>query len=60
MIVDGAATVETLWAELARAKEKARRSDVAALLKAEHVAHQRGRSFGKLVISRLGSPFYCE
>ena len=28
--VDGAATVETLWAELARAKEQARVSDTAA------------------------------
>ena len=41
--VDGAAVVETLWAELARAKEQARVSDAAAKkaaadLKAEQAA----------------------
>ena len=41
---DGAAAMENLRAELARAKEQARKSDVAALkaveeMKAEHVAH---------------------
>ena len=35
MTVDGAAAVETLRAELARAKEQARRSDAAALKAAE-------------------------
>ena len=44
MAVDGAAAVETLRAELARAKEQARRSDAAALkaveeLRAEQAAH---------------------
>ena len=44
MTADGAATVETLRAELARAKEQARKSDVAAVkaaeeLKAEQTAH---------------------
>ena len=44
MTVDGAAAVETLRAELARAKEQARRSDAAALkvaedLRAEQAAH---------------------
>ena len=44
MIADGAAAVETLRVELARAKEQARRSDVAALkaveeLRAEQAAH---------------------
>ena len=44
MIADGAATVETLRAELARAKEQARVSNAAALkaaeeLKAEKAAH---------------------
>ena len=42
---DGAATVETLRAELARAKEQAKRSDSAALkvaeeLRAEQPAHR--------------------
>ena len=46
MTADGAAAVETLRAELARAKEQARKSDAAALkavkeLRAEHVAHRR-------------------
>ena len=45
MTADGAAAVETLRAELARAKEQARRSDVAALkaaeeLEAEQAAHR--------------------
>ena len=44
MTADGAAAVETLRAELARAKEQARRSDAAALkvaedLRAEQAAH---------------------
>ena len=44
MTADGAATVEALRAELARAKEQARRSDAAALkaveeLRAEQAAH---------------------
>ena len=44
MTADGAATVEALWAELARAKEQARIRNVAALkaaeeLKAEKAAH---------------------
>ena len=46
--VDGAAAMEDLWAELARAKEQARRSDAAASkaaeeLKAEKAAHCRSR-----------------
>ena len=46
MTVDGAVTVETLRAELARAKEQARRSDAAALkaaeeLRAEQAAHRQ-------------------
>ena len=46
MTEDGAAAVETLRAELARAKEQARRSDAAALkaveeLRAEQAAHRR-------------------
>ena len=44
MTADGAAVVETLPTELARAKEQARRSDAAALkaveeLRAEQAAH---------------------
>ena len=46
MTADGAAAVETLRAELARAKEQARRSDAAALkaveeLRAEKAAHRQ-------------------
>ena len=46
MTADGAAAVETLRAELARAKEQARRSDAAALkaveeLRAEQAAHRQ-------------------
>src|SRR3954471_14184067 len=45
---DGAAAMENLRAELARAKEQARKSDAAALkaveeLKAEHAAHSRSK-----------------
>ena len=45
MTADGAATVETLRAELTRAKEQARISDAAALkvaeeLRAEQAAHR--------------------
>ena len=45
---DGAAAMEGLWAELARAKEQARRSDVVASkaaeeLKSEKAAHYRSR-----------------
>ena len=46
MTAGGAATVETLWTELSRAKEQARRSDAAALkaaeeLRAEQAAHRQ-------------------
>ena len=42
--VDGAAVVENIWVELARAKEQARKSDAAAVkaaeeLKVEQAAH---------------------
>ena len=45
MTVDGAAAVETLRAELAQAKEQARKSDAAALkvaeeLRAEQATHR--------------------
>ena len=48
MTVDGAAAVETLWAELAQAKEQAKRSDAAALkaveeLRAEQAAHRQNK-----------------
>ena len=39
MTADGAAIVETLWAELARAKEQARSSNAAEELRAEQAAH---------------------
>ena len=48
MTADGAATMETLRAELARAKEQARSSNAAALkvieeLRAEQAAHCRSK-----------------
>ena len=48
MTADGAATVETLRAELARAKEQARNSDAAALkaveeLRDEQAAHGQSK-----------------
>ena len=48
MTADGAAALETLWAELARAKEQARRSDAAILkaaeeLRAEQAAHRQSK-----------------
>ena len=54
MTADGAATVETLRAELARAKEQARISDAAALkaaeeLKAEKATH--GESRDKMAVT---------
>ena len=50
MIVDGAAVVETLRAELARTKEQARRSDTAAPKTAEELAEQAAhrQSKGKI------------
>ena len=56
MTADGAAAVETLRAELARAKEQARRSDAAALkaveeLRAEQAAHcQSKEKIAKMAI----------
>ena len=47
MTADGAAAVETLRAELARAKEQARKSDVAALKAVEELrAEQAGVGHG--------------
>ena len=48
MTADGAAAMETLRAELPRAKEQARKSDAAALkaveeLRAEHAAHPKAK-----------------
>ena len=48
MLADGAAAVETLRAELALAKEQARRSDAAALqateeLRSEQAAHRQSK-----------------
>ena len=39
--VDGAAAVENLWVELARAKEQARKSDAAAIKAAEELEAER-------------------
>ena len=56
MTVDGAAAVETLRAELARAKEQARISDAAALkaveeLRAEQAAHRQSKErIAKMVV----------
>ena len=56
MTADGAVAVETLRAELARAKEQARRSDAAALkaveeLRAEQAAHcQSKEKIAKMVV----------
>ena len=56
MTVDGAATVETLRAELARAKEQARNSNAATLkaaieLRAEQAAHcERKENFSKMAV----------
>ena len=56
MTADGAATVETLRAELARAKEQARKSDAAALkaveeLRAEQASHcQSKEKIAKLAV----------
>ena len=56
MTTDGAATVEALRVELARAKEQARRSDAATLkaaedLRAEQAAHCKSEDkIAKLVV----------
>ena len=62
MTTDGAAAVETLRAELARAKEQARNSDVAALkaveeLRAEQAAYcQNKEKIAKMVIELKDPP----
>ena len=48
MTIDGATTVETLRAELARAKEQARRSDAAALKVAEELRAEELRARAKI------------
>ena len=56
MTADGAAAVETLRAELARAKEQARRSDAAALeaaedLRSKQAAHRKSEDeIAKMVV----------
>ena len=56
MTADGVAAVETLRAELARAKEQARRSDAATLkaaeeLRAEQAAHRQSEDkIAKMVV----------
>ena len=42
---DGAAAVENLWAELARAKEQARRGDAAASKAAEELEAERAAHY---------------
>ena len=54
MTADGAATVETLWAELARAKEQARCSNAAALKAAEELkAKKAARSESKEKMAKM-------
>ena len=66
MTADGAAAVETLWAELARAKEQARRSDVAALkaaeeLRAEQATHRQSEDkIAKMVVELKDAASQCE
>ena len=66
MTADGAATVEALRAELARAKEQARRTDAAALkaaeeLKAEKAAHGESRDkMAKMAIELKAAADRCR
>src|SRR3954468_11945347 len=63
---DGAAAVEDLRAELARAKEQARKSDAAALkaveeLKAEQAAHcQSKEEMAKMAVKLKNAADRCE
>ena len=64
--VDGAAAMENLREELARAKEQARKSDAAALkaaeeLKAEQAAHCRSREeMAKMAVKLKDATDRCE
>ena len=66
MTADGAATVEALWAELARAKEQVRLGNAAALkaaeeLKAEKVAHGESRdTMAKMAIELKDTADRCR
>ena len=63
---DGAAAMENLWAELARAKEEARKSDMAALkaaeeLKAEQAAHcQSKKEMAKMAVKLKNAADHCK
>ena len=58
LTADGAATVETLRAELARAKEQARKSDVAAIKAAEELrAEQATHCQSKKEIAEMAIKF---
>ena len=64
--VDGAATVENLRAELARAKEQARKSDAAAVkaaeeLRAEQAAHcQSKKEIAEMAIKLKDATDRCK
>ena len=66
LYVDGAAVVENLRAELARAKEQARKSDVAAVkaaeeLKAEQAAHcQSKKEIAEMAIKLKDATDRCK
>ena len=63
---DGAATMEKLRAELARAKEQARKSDAAALkaaeeLRAEQAAHCRSKKeMAEMAVKLKNATDRCE
>ena len=66
MTADGAATVEALWAELARAKDQARLGNAAALkaakeLRAEKAAHGESRDkMAKMAIELKAAADRCR
>ena len=63
---DGSAAMENLWAELARTKEQARKSDAAALkaaeeLKAEQAAHcQSKKEIAEMAIKLKDATDRCK
>ena len=63
---DGAAAMENLWAELARAKEQARKSDAVALkaaeeLRAEQAAHYRSKKeMAEMAVKLKNATDRCE
>ena len=66
MTADGTATVEALWAELARAKEQARSSNAAALqaaeeLRDEKAAHSESKEkMAKMVVKLKYTADRCQ